>query len=44
MDITNWLTMDCSNLTEIELNIPTTLTGLFLKNCSMIQKHLVFIN
>jgi len=42
MDITNWLTMDCSNLTEIELNIPTTLTGLFLKNCSMIQKASCF--
>ncbi len=42
MAINDFITMDCSNLTEIELNIPVTLTGLCLSNCSMIQKASCF--
>lgn len=38
MKIMDFLTIDCSNLKEIELDIPTTLTGLFLSNSFMVQK------
>lgn len=42
VEITRWFSVDGSSLEEIELNIPESLEGLYLENCSLIKTSLCF--